>query len=209
MTAYRLYACLPPALLSAVLCLGSVAALASDGHGEHAAHGESSQGLPQFDPSSFPSQILWIAITFAVMYIFFSKKTLPEISGVIENRKQQIQGDMETAEKLTKEADAVQEAYEEALAQARTDAAQVLQTLNEEIKAEAAKEQETFRKRYEKDVKATETKVEKATQNAMAEMDDIAVDLCSSALEKVTGIKADAKTVKDVINSLNDTRKAA
>ena len=36
-------------------------------------------GLPQFDPSSFPSQMFWLAVTFAILYLFFSNKTAADI----------------------------------------------------------------------------------------------------------------------------------
>ena len=44
-----------------------------EGHGaEHASSG----GLPQFDPAWFPSQLFWLAVTFALLYVIFAKKTL-------------------------------------------------------------------------------------------------------------------------------------
>ncbi len=214
MSRHRVYLHLMTTLFSAALFFDSATAWASGGHnagghGDTAAHGDASPGLAQFDPSSFPSQIFWILLTFLVMLTFFSLKTLPDISGVLENRKQQIQGDMKTAEKLTQEADTVQKAYEEALTQARADASQVLQTLNDEIKAESAHEQELFRKRYEKKVATTEKNVEKAVQDAMSDMTDIAAELCTFAVEKISGIKTTTEAARAVIDSMNNTRKAA
>src|SRR5690606_28063422 len=53
-------------------------------------------GLPQLDVSTFPSQLFWLFVSFGIMYMIFSRRTLPEISGVLENRQSHIQGDLET-----------------------------------------------------------------------------------------------------------------
>ena len=39
-------------------------------HTVFAAEGQSSAGLPQMDITTFPSQLFWLVITFAILYIF-------------------------------------------------------------------------------------------------------------------------------------------
>ena len=56
------------------------------------AHG--SGGLPQFDPTWWPSQLLWLALTFAVLYFVFSRSTLPRLGGILETRALRIESRM-------------------------------------------------------------------------------------------------------------------
>jgi F-type H+-transporting ATPase subunit b len=40
--------------------------------------------FPPFDSSTFPSQLLWLAITFGLFYLFLQRIVLPRISGILE-----------------------------------------------------------------------------------------------------------------------------
>ena len=42
--------------------------------------------FPPFDRSTFPSQLLWLAITFGLFYLFLKKVVLPRIGGILEVR---------------------------------------------------------------------------------------------------------------------------
>lgn len=42
--------------------------------------------MPQFDPSSFSSQIFWLAICFALIYFSMSKMFLPRIRDILKKR---------------------------------------------------------------------------------------------------------------------------
>ena len=43
--------------------------------------------FPPFDPSTFPSQLLWLAITFGLFYVFLKKVVLPRIGSILEVRR--------------------------------------------------------------------------------------------------------------------------
>ena len=45
-----------------------------------------SEGLPQFNPEFFSSQLFWLAVTFFGLYMFLSKVALPR-PGVTTNLK--------------------------------------------------------------------------------------------------------------------------
>ena len=62
---------------------------------EHiAAHGEKKAGLPQFDTTTFTSQLFWLAIAFAIMYVYFAKSSLPALSKVIDARRTLLRNDI-------------------------------------------------------------------------------------------------------------------
>lgn len=189
------------------------AAPAAEGAADAAAHGHdaaaSSGGLPQFDPTWFPSQIFWLAVAFFVMYLFFSKKTLPEISSVIENRRNHIRSDLDMAEKLTADAEAVQTAYENGLQSARDQAHQAVLDVETTMKDRGAQEYEAFRKRSENDIQAAERRIETAKNAAMDDMNTIAAEVAAEAVKKIIGTNMDVQKAKAIVVSLTGKAKAA
>jgi F-type H+-transporting ATPase subunit b len=56
--------------------------------------------MPQFDSSSFISQLFWFAICFAILYYFMSMVYLPRIREILKERNKKIENDRSIAEEL-------------------------------------------------------------------------------------------------------------
>jgi F-type H+-transporting ATPase subunit b len=102
-------------------------------------------GFPPFKTDTFPSQLFWLAITFAFLFVVLWRIAGPRINGVITSRRGVIHADIAAAEKARGDAEAASTAYQTALAGARARAQGLAeenrQTLNAEIaKAKAAAE---------------------------------------------------------------------
>jgi F-type H+-transporting ATPase subunit b len=180
--------------------------------GEHvsAAHAEEhgDGGLPQFDVRTFPSQLFWLAVTFAIMYVAFSSRALPAISGTLENRREHIQNDLETADRLRSEAESVQNAYESGLDRARTEATALMSAATEGTKKEGEAALARLREKTEEDMAALEKRIAGQTAEAMEDMNTIAAEVAHEAAEKIFGITTDIKKAKTVVQSIN-AREAA
>ena len=172
---------------------------------EHAAadtaHG--SGGLPQFDPTSFSSQVFWLLIAFAFLYVFFSRKTLPAISSVIGNRQEQISSDRELAEQLKNESEGVLRAYEKGLESARAESAKMNADSVELSKKAAEKALADFQQKAENQMKILETRLNESRFQIMDEMNTIAAEIAAEAAEKIVGISTDIHQAKTVVQSLN------
>ena len=68
-----------------------------------ATHSESGS-FPQFDFSTFPSQIFWLALSFGVLYLALSRSVLPKLGGIIEKRGDTIAHSLDEAAKLNDQA---------------------------------------------------------------------------------------------------------
>ena len=93
--------------------------------------------FPPFDASTFASQLLWFAITFAVLYYVMAKVALPRLAGIIEGRRDRIAADLDTAERLKGESEDAARSYEKALAQARANASSIAETARTAAKTKA------------------------------------------------------------------------
>jgi F-type H+-transporting ATPase subunit b len=83
-----------------------------------ATHEGKSGGLPQLNPADFSPQLVWLALTFVVLYFILARVALPRIGEVIEERKDRVQRDLQAAERFKQETDEALAAYEKALSEA-------------------------------------------------------------------------------------------
>lgn len=104
-----------------------------------AAHAAGSAGMPQLDFSTYPNQIFWLAVTIVVIYLILSRVALPRISGVLADRKSTITNDLAAAEDLKLQAQKAEEAYDQALADAKAEAARIVAEARAEIQGEVDK----------------------------------------------------------------------
>lgn len=170
---------------------------------------ESAGGLPQFDPTWFASQIFWLLVMFSVLYAVFSRRSLPALSSIIENRKNHIQADLELAEKLTSEAEVTQAAYEKSLSGARSQSTQMLGDIHASIQATKNEQSEAFRQKSEAAINAAEQRLTEAKNKALSEISDIVADVAAQAVEKIIGRPADAGQARSIVSRLSDDKKAA
>lgn len=122
-------------------------------------------GFPPFKTDTFPSQLFWLAITFAFLFVVLWKIAGPRINGVITSRRGAINADIAAADKSRQDAEAASSAYQTALAGARARAQglaeETRQTLNAEIaKAKAAAEAEAAKAMAAADARINATRIE-------------------------------------------------
>jgi len=175
-----------------------------DGAHKDAHHAEI-EGLPQLDFTTYTPQLFWMFAVFALLYIVFAKKALPDISSTIENRKNHIQSDLEAAEKLTAEADSVHDAYQENLTASQAAASETIQKMEGKMKAKADKAMDDFRVRSEDEINSAEDRIIAAKQAAMGDMNKIVTEVTSEAVEKILGQSPDLSAVKNTVETLNAT----
>lgn len=184
-----------------LLCFTTSHAFASSGGSSHDEGG--SGGLPQLDPASYPSQIFWLIITFVLMFVFFSRKSLPEISSTIENRSERIKNDLDSAERLKQEVEGVQASYEESLSSAREQSQYMYKDIEDDIKKKAEKYEATFKASSDKKVASLEKNIVKARKQAIKEMSDVAAQVAADAAEMIIGVRTDDKNAKDIVNTIS------
>lgn len=186
-------------------------AMPADEHaGEAAAEaGHESGGLPQLNIGTYPSQIFWLMVMFAVLYVAFSKSILPSIGGVVNARDSMIKGNLDAAQDLKKQAEDIQASYEKSLDQARANAVQAVQDVENAAKKKAADQIDEFRRKADGAMKSAEENVLHAKDKAMGDMMAVATDVASVAAEKITGVSTDRQKAQAIVETLAGKAKAA
>ena len=152
-------------------------------------------GMPQFDTSTFVSQVFWLVVTFVVLFILMWKVALPRVSEALDNREQKIAADIERAEELKVSAEKVQVELDKALAEARADAQAVIAKANAAIAKDQAKKVATFSADLENKTSEAEKRIEGARKAALASVTEVATEVTQAAVEKLGGKAADGKVV--------------
>ncbi len=99
---------------------------------------EKSGGFPPFDTATFPSQIFWLVVTFAFLFIVLWRVAGPRINGVITSRRGKIHADIADAQKARGDAEEASAAYQTALHNARTRANAMAEENRQKLNAEIA-----------------------------------------------------------------------
>ena len=164
--------------------------------GEHAA-------FPPFDPSHFPSQLLWLAITFGAFYFLVSKLISPRLSGIIAAREGRIAGDLAEAKRMKDEADAAVAKYEQELTEARGKAQAIAREAGEAAKAKADAERASLEADLAKKIADAEQSIAGIKSRALSEVATVAEDTAAEIVQQLTGVsvtKADAASAVQAVN---------
>jgi len=145
--------------------------------------------MPQFDVTTFPTQLVWLVIAFVLLYVLMERVALPRIGQVLEERQEKIDDNLDTAEQLRTESETEAEAYEAALVQAREQARGVIQEAARSGADEATRRQEELGRDLADQIKAAEENIVAAKQDAVSGIREAALAAASDATERLIGIK--------------------
>src|SRR5947209_12422244 len=143
--------------------------------------------MPQLEVSTFVPQLVWLAITFVVLYLLMSGIGLPRVGGAIEARRRRVDDDLARAAQLKSEAEAVLAAYQQTLAKARAEAQATVKETTDRMAAEAAERQRQLSETLAGQTADAERQIAAAKQRALSEMHGIAAEVARPVTEKVMG----------------------
>lgn len=166
-----------------------------------AAAGEAAApGMPQLDFSNWANQIFWLMVTLVVIYLVLSRVALPRIGAVLAERQGTITSDIDKADELKRKAVEAEEAYNKALADARSHANDIIA----ETKAEIQKDLDAAMVKADAEIAAKTAEGEKAIaeirENALDSVKIVAKDTTKEIVAAMGG-KADAKTITAAVNA--------
>jgi F-type H+-transporting ATPase subunit b len=179
-------------ILTLLTCFFSTSALAA--------------GLPQLDIATFPSQLIWLVITFAALFILMSRVSLPRISQVLEERQHKIDDNLKKAVSFNEEAEVAAAAYTKAQAEAKAKAYTIILETHNQITDNMATKQAELSEELEAEIKAAEKRIINAKEIAMTSIDYVATEVALNATEKIFGEAFNKKDFSKVIANVLEER---
>lgn len=144
--------------------------------------------MPQLNPLDWAPQIIWLVITFSILYVLMKRVALPRIGSVIEARAARIAGDIEAADKLRRETQEAIAAYEQALAEAKGRAHAITQEASHRLKAEMAAERAALDRDLAERSAEAERRIEQAKTTALKDVNQVASDTAGEIVRSLIGV---------------------
>ena len=155
--------------------------------------------FPPFDARTFPSQILWFAIAFSLLYVLMARVALPRVAEAIEMRRKRIDADLEKAATMQREAKEAGHAYDRTLAEAKGKAQDLAAETRAKIKADADGKRATLEAELSVKLAQAEAQISDMKAKAMANVGAIAREATSAIIEHLTGKPADHEAVTSAV----------
>jgi F-type H+-transporting ATPase subunit b len=153
-------------------------------------------GMPQLNFHAFAPQVIWLAITFVVLYLVMSKLAVPVISDTLDKRQAKIQGDLDAAEKASEDTRALVAAYEKRLADAREEARRLQRERNEADSTAATARLTELGEKLNARIDEAEKRIAGQRAQVMEGLEDMARDIAADVYSKVSGQPADGAALQ-------------
>ncbi len=158
--------------------------------------------FPPFDSTTFASQLLWFAITFALLYYLMSKVALPRIAGILEDRRDRIASDLDLADRLKQESEAALASYEKALAEARIRANAIAEGARDGAKQATAAKRAVIEANLAAKLEVAEKRIGEIKSKALADVGEIAAETTDALIKALVDTDVTGREVADAVSSI-------
>ena len=163
-------------------------------------------GLPQLNTATFPTQIFWSLVFFALIYLLMSRIALPRIGAVLQDRSQQLDGDLDAAARLKADTQEAEAKYEAALTDSREQARSLIRDASEAAAADAAAKDGAFTETLVKRANEAAQRIDAARDSALAEIRPAAAELARETVKKLAGFDVDAAGARAAVDAVFEQR---
>ena len=159
-------------------------------------------GLPQLDTATWPSQLFWLVMLFAVGYIIMAKLVTPRIGAVLEERRAKLDDDLAKARAASDDAARIRAEYEADLDAARGAAAETAKVAAAEAAKKAEASEAKIAKKLADKVTKAEAKLKIARSDAMANLNHVAAEVAMAAVNQLVDIRVTEPQADKTANRL-------
>ena len=142
--------------------------------------------MPQLDFSTFLPQIFWLFISLSFLYIVLSKYALPRVSDVIEERKDIIAQDIDSAKEYSEESEKAIEELNLKLSEAKTSSQNLINKSIQDIKEDSEIKKSSLIKEINNEISEAEGEIKEKKETALAEISSISESLAIEMLESLS-----------------------
>ena len=147
--------------------------------------------MPQFDSTTFASQLFWLLVTFGLLFMIASRVLLPRIAGILTARQEKIDDDLNRAGIVKGEAETALAAYEKTMADGKAEAQGLLRQATEEMAAAGAKRHEELAAKLAGEVREAEIRIDEAKAAAVDNIGQVAGEVAQAAIQRLIGVQVD------------------
>ena len=162
-------------------------------------------GMPQLDPTYWPSQAFWLILIFTFLYLALSKMFIPKIKESIDDRENKIKDDLDEAQELKTIAEQKLKEYEITIENAKKDVLKIIFKSKKKLSSEIQNKKKEFEKEIELEVKSAELEIKNLKSESLANISTISEEMTSKIIEMVSGVPLNQSSIKAAV--LESTKK--
>ena len=151
--------------------------------------------MPQLDFSTFLPQIFWLFISLSLLYIVLSRYALPRVSDVIEERKDIIAQDIDSAKEYSEESKKTTEELDLKLSEAKVSSQNLINKSLQDIKEDNEIKKSSLIKEINNEISEAEGDIKEKKETALDEISSISESLAVEMLKNLSVGKIDKEKI--------------
>ena len=156
-------------------------------------------GMPQLDPTYWPSQVFWLIVVFTVLYISIEKFYLPKIKNNLDDRENKIKEDLDSANKFKDLSELKLKEYEKILEDSKKEVIKIhLESKNQLDKTIQGKK-DVMDKEIEAEITKAQKEINDLKKDSILDIQNISKDLASNIIENISGDKLNESSIKAAV----------
>ena len=165
--------------------------------------GAEENGMPQLNPEYWISQIFWLIIIFASLYIVLSQIILPKISESLETRKSQVLQHLEQAEKFKEESEKKIQEYDNILNEAKNQAKKIMNESRKKINQNISEKKNQINKEIEKEIYAAEEEIKILKKNSINNINKIAIETSTEIVKSIMEVELNQSSISTIVKDVS------
>ena len=158
-----------------------------------------SGGMPQLNPEFWVSQIVWLVLTFGILYMVLSKLILPKISDNLESRKSQILENIETAETQGEETEKKLKEFEKIILESKLEAKNYFNEARQKILEDINNKRAALEKDIDNEISAAEQEVNNLKIGSSEKIKNIAIATSSELIKQLIGEEVNNSSISAIV----------
>ena len=159
-------------------------------------------GFPPFDTTTYPSQVFWLAITFALLLAFLWRFVVPRIGGTIGERKRRVAQEIAQAEQDRREADRAWTTYQNTLIEARQRARSLIEETRTHVRADVERAEKTADTQADQALADAEARLAQLRAQARDHIRRAAQEAAAGIVERLIGEQVSAEDAAQAVASV-------
>lgn len=169
------------------------------GTGTPAGGGHGEAPFPPFDPVNFTSMLIWLSLSFGLLYLLMSKVALPRVESILHTRADKITTDIGEANAFRARSEEAAAAQDKTIADAKAKALALAQETHARLNAEAEANRLALEAELNARLAASETQILEMKAKAMGNVEAIASEAAAAIVQHITGKPADPTAIARAI----------
>jgi F-type H+-transporting ATPase subunit b len=156
--------------------------------------------MHQLNINDFAPQLIWLAISFVLLYLIMSRLALPRVGQILEERSSRISGDLAAAAKLREDTEQAIAQYEQALADAKARAQGIARQARDEMTRDIERQRAEVDQTIAAQTTDAEKRINTMKEAALTHVGEIATDTAEALVARLLGKTVDRSELQGAIN---------